>query len=207
MEGENVNILPLELKSRCTKEDLTRVRKLALENTTKLHNYNKKIFDLHRKEYKFEVGDRVYVENGNRLNRNKLEELRIGPYAILKKSPIQSMKLIPGTGQRSQTSTTLQNCVQCLLVNEQLHILLIAFVLSKGEDVKKITHVCERFSLVYESGRLSECKINFRVVDLIKPELKALNAVSFVYRETQLSLDSLSQNTNLIIYICTARKM
>ncbi|XP_045449842.1 uncharacterized protein LOC123658471 [Melitaea cinxia] len=85
LEGENVNILPTELKSRSTKEDLKRDRKLALQNTINSHNYNKKIFDLHRKECVLKVGDRVYVENGNRLNRKKTDELRIGPYEILKK--------------------------------------------------------------------------------------------------------------------------
>lgn len=84
LEGENVNVLPFELKSRCTKEDLKRDRKIALENTIKSHNYNKKTIDLHREDYEFKVGDRVYVENGNRLNRKKLDELRIGPYEILK---------------------------------------------------------------------------------------------------------------------------
>lgn len=85
LEGENVNILPHELKSRCAKEDLRRDRKLVFKNTIKSHNYNKKIFDLHREEYKLEVGDRVYVENGNRVNRKKMDELRIGPYKVLKK--------------------------------------------------------------------------------------------------------------------------
>lgn len=85
LEGENVDILPLELRSRCKNEDLKRDRKLALENSIKSHNYNKKIYDLHREDYKFEMGDRVYVENGNRLNRKKMDELRIGPYKILRK--------------------------------------------------------------------------------------------------------------------------
>jgi len=85
LEGENVNVLPLELKTRCTKEDLKRDRKLALKNTITSHNYNKKIFGLQRQDHNVKGGDRVYVENGNRLNRKKLEELRIGPYEILKK--------------------------------------------------------------------------------------------------------------------------
>lgn len=85
LEGEKTDILPLELKSRYTVEDLKKDRALALENSIKSHNYNKKIYDLKRKEYKLEVGDRVYVENGNRLNRKKMDELRIGPYKILKK--------------------------------------------------------------------------------------------------------------------------
>ena len=55
-----------------------------MENTIKSHNYNKKQFDKHRKEHEFNVGDWVYVENGNRLNRKKLE-LKIRPYQILEK--------------------------------------------------------------------------------------------------------------------------
>lgn len=85
LEGENVNVIPAELKLRYTQEDLKRDRKLALKNTIHSHNYNKKIYDHHRDEYKFNVGDRVYVENGNRLNRKKLDELRVGPYKILRK--------------------------------------------------------------------------------------------------------------------------
>jgi hypothetical protein len=85
LEGENVDVLPIELKSRCTAEDLKRDREIALNNTVKSHNYNKNIVDLHREDYKLEVGDSVFVENGNSLNRKKMDELRIGPYKILKK--------------------------------------------------------------------------------------------------------------------------
>lgn len=31
----------------------------------------------------FEIGDLVYVENGNKLNRRKLDEIRSGPFKIL----------------------------------------------------------------------------------------------------------------------------
>lgn len=85
LEGENVNILPEELKTKCVDDDLKRDRKLALRNTINSHNYNKSNFDLHRKKIQLNTGDRVYVENGNRLNRKKLDELRIGPYQILKR--------------------------------------------------------------------------------------------------------------------------
>ena len=85
LEGDPVNILPPELQTTCNKRDLTRDRKYALENTIKSHNYNKEIFDRHRKECNLEAGDRVYVENGNRLNRKKLDELKIGPFKIVKK--------------------------------------------------------------------------------------------------------------------------
>lgn len=51
----------------------------------KSHDYNKTMFDKNRKYYEFNIGDMVYVENGNKLNRKKLDELRIGPYKIVEK--------------------------------------------------------------------------------------------------------------------------
>lgn len=33
----------------------------------------------------FNSGDLVYVENGNRLNRKKLDEIKIGPFKIIEK--------------------------------------------------------------------------------------------------------------------------
>lgn len=85
LQGEDVNILPPELKTRYSNEDLRRDRELAYRNTLKSHDYNKKRYDQLRREYNFKEGDKVYVENGNRLNRKKTDELRIGPYKILKK--------------------------------------------------------------------------------------------------------------------------
>ncbi|KAK7871567.1 hypothetical protein R5R35_010364 [Gryllus longicercus] len=85
LEGRNINILPHELKEKTTTENLERDRKIALENTKKSHNENKKRFDLHRKQIELNEGDLVYVENGNSLNRKKLDELRIGPYSITRK--------------------------------------------------------------------------------------------------------------------------
>ena len=35
--------------------------------------------------FSFQVGDLVYVENGDKLNRHKLDEIWIGPYPITKK--------------------------------------------------------------------------------------------------------------------------
>lgn len=86
MECENVNILPQpqELKFTYTGEDLNRNRKLALKNTIKSLNDNKKRFDLQRKELQLNVDDLVYAENGSRLDRRKLDELWIGPCRIRK---------------------------------------------------------------------------------------------------------------------------
>lgn len=87
LEGADIRILPKELKQK-TANNLIIDRKTAVENTIKSHNYNKKQFDKYRKEHELNVGDWVYVENGNRLNRKKLDELRIGPYQISEKISI-----------------------------------------------------------------------------------------------------------------------
>lgn len=86
LDGTDVTILPNELKKKKKTEiDWKNDRKIALENTIKSHDYNKKIFDKNRKYFEFNVGDMVYVENGNKLNRKKLDELKIGPYEIMEK--------------------------------------------------------------------------------------------------------------------------
>lgn len=85
LEGKNVDILPDELKQNITQNHLLRDRKIALENSIKSHSYNKEKYDKNRKHCELKVGDSVYVENGNRLNRKKLDELKIGPYQIVEK--------------------------------------------------------------------------------------------------------------------------
>lgn len=83
--GTDITILPMELRRKKTLNNWITDRKIALENTMKSHDYNKTMFDKNRKYHEFNVGDRVYVENGNKLNRKKMDELRIGPYKILEK--------------------------------------------------------------------------------------------------------------------------
>lgn len=85
LHGTDVTILPTELRKKRSHYDWIRDREIALENTIKSHDYNKTMFDKNRKNYEFKVGDMVYVENGNKLNRKKLDELRIGPYKIAEK--------------------------------------------------------------------------------------------------------------------------
>lgn len=43
------------------------------------------LIDKKRTIHNFKTGDMVYVENGHKLNRRKLDELRIGPFKIEKK--------------------------------------------------------------------------------------------------------------------------
>ncbi len=57
-------------------------RRKALFNSEASHRANKKILDKRKKPGDFQVGDLVYVHHGNSLNRNKLDELRLGPFPI-----------------------------------------------------------------------------------------------------------------------------
>lgn len=85
LDGTNTSPLPDELKEDKTAEDWKTDRNFALQKTIKSHEYNKRLFDKNRKEHEFNEGDLVYVENGNKLNRKKLDELRIGPFEIIEK--------------------------------------------------------------------------------------------------------------------------
>lgn len=85
LQGTNITTLPKELNQGQNTNNLLQDRKLALENTKNSHNYNKTLFDKNRKEIVFNSGDMVYVENGNRLNRKKLDEIKIGPFKIIEK--------------------------------------------------------------------------------------------------------------------------
>jgi hypothetical protein len=66
--------------------DLLDDRKRAFENSMRSHETNKIRYDKKKdKTVSFEVGDYVFVENGNKLNRHKLDEIRIGPFLITNK--------------------------------------------------------------------------------------------------------------------------
>lgn len=85
LDGTDVSILPIELKKKTEINNWIADKKIAVENTLKSHNYNKTLFDKNREQYEFNIGDKVYVENGNKLNRKKLEEITVGPFEILER--------------------------------------------------------------------------------------------------------------------------
>lgn len=78
----DIQIVPDKCK---VQRNLDKDRKIAFENSQNIHEINKKRFDKKRKTPTFAVGDLVYVLHGNNLNRNKLDELRIGPLKIIEK--------------------------------------------------------------------------------------------------------------------------
>lgn len=85
MYGKEATMLPSEMRKDILENDLMLNRKKALENSGKSHDYNKRIYDKNRKLLDFNVGDMVFVENGSKLNRRKLDELRVRPYEIVRK--------------------------------------------------------------------------------------------------------------------------
>lgn len=82
LNGTVTPIMPIELQE---KQNLSQDRIIAYENSVKNHAKNKARYDKNRKAETFKVGDYVYIENGNRLNREKLDEVRVGPFPIVNK--------------------------------------------------------------------------------------------------------------------------
>ncbi|KAF7487631.1 Transposon Tf2-9 polyprotein [Sarcoptes scabiei] len=70
-------------------------RFIAFDNSMKSHEYSKLRYDANRKQLNLNVGDKIFVESGNRLNRDKLDPLFEGPYTItriISKNIIEIMK-------------------------------------------------------------------------------------------------------------------
>lgn len=102
LDGTDVSFIPNELKLKKEADDWIRDRKFALERTIKSHEYNKMSIDKKRTIHNFKIGDMVYVENGHKLNRKKLDELRIGPFKIEDKLSQSIYKI--NTGHRKMES-------------------------------------------------------------------------------------------------------
>ena len=63
-----------------------RDREEAFKNSTRNFEINKQKQDKKRREHEFKIGDIVFTHNGNKMNRNKLEEIRKGPLKILRRN-------------------------------------------------------------------------------------------------------------------------
>ena len=80
--------------------DLAADREMALQNTIRYHNYNKQRYDRHKIDCTFNVGDIVFIDNGNKLNRSKLDPVRLGPFAISKRLSDHIYEVDTGTNSR-----------------------------------------------------------------------------------------------------------
>lgn len=85
LDGSKPDWCPIDL----LEADLTTDRQKAKENTRHYFELNKQRVDKKFKDNEVDVGDWVLVDAGNKLNRNKLDEIRQGPYQIIEQvSPL-----------------------------------------------------------------------------------------------------------------------
>ncbi len=82
MHGKQVAVVPPELVET---RDFVKDLNSAFQNSQRYHYQNKLRYDRHHSNILLQVGDYVYIENGNKLNREKLDAVRIGPFQIVKK--------------------------------------------------------------------------------------------------------------------------
>ena len=99
MSGERSEIVPEELRRET---DLAADREIAFENSKRDHQKNKARVDRRRRPKTFEPGELVYVYSGSKINRGKLEELRLGPVQV-KRRISNSMYLVNCGGRKSDT--------------------------------------------------------------------------------------------------------
>ena len=60
-------------------------REIADAKSKKVHDKNKIYYDKMVKKLEYNIGDLVYVQKSNKLNRGKLDMVRTGPFKIKKK--------------------------------------------------------------------------------------------------------------------------
>lgn len=99
--GESTDLLPKELKEKqLLTRNLEEDRKIALQRSIKSNEYNKTLFSKNRIQHEFKEGDMVYVDYGNKLNKKKMDEIRIGPFEIEEKISDSVFKINTGRGTR-----------------------------------------------------------------------------------------------------------
>lgn len=84
LTGKESSILPEPLEIN-NKENWEINKIKAYENSNKIHMQNKKYYDENTNKIDYNEGDLVYVQYKNKLNRDKLDTIRIGPFKISKK--------------------------------------------------------------------------------------------------------------------------
>lgn len=60
--------------------ELEKDRQTAFLRSKKLHELNKAIFNKNRIDYKFQEGDMAYIMDCNKINRSKMDVIRIAPF-------------------------------------------------------------------------------------------------------------------------------
>lgn len=101
LNGIDNSFSPPELNKN-NLENLKETREQAFLNSKKVNDQNKNYYDKNRKPITHEEGDLVYIQNSSRLNRNKLDPIRVGPFKIKKK--ISNLLYIIDSGKRKESN-------------------------------------------------------------------------------------------------------
>ena len=80
-----IGVKPFEPLINGPELTLDSARKQAFDNSMRNHEINKSYYDKKHISTEFKVGDLVYVENKNEINRRKLEPLMSGPFKVVGK--------------------------------------------------------------------------------------------------------------------------
>ncbi|XP_046602694.1 uncharacterized protein LOC107224055 isoform X1 [Neodiprion lecontei] len=84
LTGSNKSFLPDELNDN-NLSNLISNREIAFRRSKQIHDQNKEYYDKNVKRIDYKVGDLVYVQSVNKLNKDKLDPIRTGPFRIKKK--------------------------------------------------------------------------------------------------------------------------
>lgn len=95
--GEESHIVPPEFVGT---RDLEADRAQALENSNRSFERNKARIDRCKREHDFKSNDQVYVKIGSRLNKNKMEEIRSGPFRVVRKVSNSIYEIRTGRGRK-----------------------------------------------------------------------------------------------------------
>ena len=83
LTGSDSPMFPDEISNK--EDKLKDNRLLAFERSKKIHEQNKGYYDKNSKRFEYKINDLVYIQNGNKVNKNKLDPIREGPYKIKEK--------------------------------------------------------------------------------------------------------------------------
>ena len=84
LTGLNYSFLPDELNDNNLK-NLVNNREITFRKAKEIHNHNKEYYDKNVKQIDYKVGDLVYVQSVNKLNKDKIDPIRVGPFKIKEK--------------------------------------------------------------------------------------------------------------------------
>lgn len=114
LNNVNLPIIPDLQKNEIN--NLLNNRLKAFENSKKAHLANKRLYDKNRKPVNFKVNELVYVHHGNSLNRNKLDEIRRGPFKILERISNSMFKVDSGHKKKESNIYHVSKLYPCIQV-------------------------------------------------------------------------------------------